>query len=252
MELFHVRLSKLATMPVWKWFPACCGSNSTKLNFPVPSSDAVFGRRRRSSLKQQQRDANPESRSEWSSVSKPALSSRRTKTGFFHLGYLKQAIHHPERNCLAAMKCTKGRLNFFFHRLLHLKRVYNFFGFFVFGFFSETGEQMQIKDRPVTQVKLYKDELKKRGCIQLEVYLKRHQLPHGLTVIRTAHVHSASAQHSPRSHQIIQEPRRPRGDRSSDQCSRHRRTRSGCTRPWREENWNINHSFSSSGGDSWE
>lgn len=113
MEIFHVRLTKVATMCVWKWSPTCCWCNSTNLNFLVAFSDVVFGRWRRSSLKQRQRDTNPESRSEWSSVSKPALSSRRTKTEFFHLGYLKQAIHHPERNCLTAMKCTKGRLNFF-------------------------------------------------------------------------------------------------------------------------------------------
>lgn len=127
--LFHVMLIKVVKAHVCKWCLIYGGSDSANLNFLMVFSNVVFGRCRRSSLKQWQRDTNPESRSEWSSVSKPALSSWKTKTGFFHLSYLKQAIHHPQRDCLPAMKCTKGRLNFF-HSLLDLKSVYNYFGTF--------------------------------------------------------------------------------------------------------------------------
>lgn len=143
MELFH---AEVATVCVWKWLPICCGSNNTNLNFLGASCDVTFGRWRRSNLKQQQKDTNPECRSEWSSVSKPALSSRRTQTGFFHLGYLKQAIHHLERNCLAAMKCTKGRLNFFFTGCYAAKEYT--ISLAVVFFFSKTGVEMQSKDWP--------------------------------------------------------------------------------------------------------
>lgn len=64
IELFHAMLVSGALASVWKWWLTCAGSESANLHSLMASSDVGVGRWRSSSLKQWQRDTNPESRSE--------------------------------------------------------------------------------------------------------------------------------------------------------------------------------------------
>lgn len=132
-------------------------------------------------------------------------AARRTKTGFFHLGYLKRAIHHPGRNCLAAMKCTKGRLNFFFPRAVTPQKSIQL----LWHFFKEQQQNcgVKISHQKVTGVRSHMEELWNRGCIHIQASLTHRSCVYELELIinGAAHARSPFTHCSPRANQVILE-----------------------------------------------